>query len=263
MNRTPLLTSLLWTSLGAVALVGCDNEEPSISRDGPAALIPSSLPFTVECGKPTTSQRFQVINSGNQELLVRGATATDGFVIVAELPMTVQPGAAIVIEVKPPAAVVGTDRGGSVKTGTLTVDTDDPAGTPPIALRATVLGANLELVNAANAPLPRLDLASSTAACPSPGAVFVRNTGNRPANVTVGDADYTTEQSTGSSDVVAGMRTEFAVSPDGTSDCSLEGSVSFVVPATASVCTVTPLVLQVTQTTNGSSDVCFCGSTSA
>ncbi len=261
MNRTPLLTSLLWSSLGAAALVGCGGEDPSIERDGPAALLPSSLPFTVECGKPATSQRFQVVNSGNQELLVKSASASDGFVIVAELPMTVQPGAAIVIEVKPPAAVIGTDRGGSVKTGTLTVDTDDPSGTSPIALRATVLGANLELVNAENTPLPRLDLISQTSACPSPGAVFVRNTGNRSANVSIGEANYETELTTGSSDVAAAMRTEFAVLPDASNECAVEGSVSFVVPDTASVCTVTPLVLQVTQTTNGSSD-CFCGSTS-
>jgi hypothetical protein len=260
MNRTPLLTSLLWTSLGAAALIGCDNEEPSIAESGPAAVLPAFLNFPVDCGKTPASQRFQVINSGNEELNVTSAMATGGFVIVAELPMTVQPGAAIVIEVKPPAAVIGTDLGGTTKIGRLTVVTNDPNGNAAIELRAQIRGANLALTDADGAPITRVDMASSTAACPAPAAVFVRNTGNVAANIKVGESDYAVESSD-SSDVAAGMSSAFQIIPDGTSDCATSGQVNFEM-ITTSVCTVQPLVLQVTQTTNGSSDACFCGSTS-
>ncbi len=259
MNRTPLLPSLLWTSVGVLALVGCDDKEPNYEVKGPAAVLPAVLDFAIECGVTDPDPvRFQILNTGDEELRVQSATATDGFVITAELPMTVQPGASIVVQVRPPIAEIGTDLGGSTKMGKLTIQSDDPQGAATIALRAKVQGANLVFTNATDMPVTKVDLASSTATCAPPAAVFVKNTGNmKVTGLKVAESDFEYDQ-VGSSDVVAGGKSEFTIFPDASSDCAVTGTVSF--EATGAVCSVS--VLQVTQTTNGSSDACFCGSTS-
>lgn len=259
MNRTPLLTSLLWTSVGVMGLVGCDDDEPTYVTSGPAAVVPAVLDFSIECGVTDPEPvRFQILNTGDQELRVQSATATEGFVVTAELPMTVQPGAAIVVQVRPPMAQVGTDLAGSKKLGKLTIQSDDPQGAASVELRAAVHGANLVFTNAADMVVTKVDMASSTSTCSGPVGVFIKNTGDRAAKaVIISDSDYPYEQ-TGSSDIAAGEKSGFTLLPDVSSDCAVAGSLSFV--ATGPVCSVS--VLQVTQTTNGSSDACFCGSAS-
>lgn len=263
MNRTPLLTSLLWTSVAAASLAACETEEPKfITADGPAALVPSTVKLSVECGsaEPAEPARFQIINSGNEVLRVTSATATNGFVVTGELPVEVQPGFAVSLEVRAPAAVIGTDVGGTVKTGKLTLQTNDPKGTPDIELQSAIQGANLVLTNADGAPLPKLDLLSgSQSSCPPPASVFVKNTGNRPSVVTVLENDYPIERVSDSSTVAAGASAEFEISPTLGSECQTAGQVVYEV--TGSVCSVAP-ILQVTQQVGGTS-TCFCGGSSS
>lgn len=266
MNRTPLLTSLLWTSItvsGAAALAGCETEEPKfISNDGPAALVPTNIPFAVSCGAAEQPEpvRFQVINSGNEVLRVTSATATNGFVVTGELPVEIQPGAAVSLQVRAPAAVIGTDVGGSIKTGKLTLETNDPRGASDISLRSSIHGANLVLTNATGAPLPKLDLTSaSQSSCPPPASVFLKNTGDVDAVVAVGENDYPIERISDSSTIAAGKSAEFEVSPILGSDCQTAGQIIYQV--TGEVCSATP-ILQVTQQVGGTSS-CFCGGSSS
>jgi hypothetical protein len=263
MNRIPLLPSLLWASVTAAALAGCETEDPSdAGADGPAALVPLNLPFSVSCGatEPPEPVRFQIINSGNEVLRVSSATASNGFVVTGELPVEVQPGAAVTLQVRAPAAVIGTDVGGTVKTGRLTLETNDPSGASEILLSSSIHGANLVLTNAENLPLPKLDLISeSQSSCPSPVSVFVRNTGDVKADVTIGENDYPIERVSDSSTVDPGKSAEFEVSPILGDECQTGGQIIYQV--TGQVCSAIP-VLEVTQQVGGAS-TCFCGGSSS
>jgi hypothetical protein len=250
MNRTPLLPSFLWTAIwasgAAVSLAACETEEPnSTTVDGPVALVPSFVPLSVECGsaEPAAPALFRIFNPGNEVLRVTGAAATNGFVVIGELPVEVQPG-----------------LGGTVKTGKLTLETNDPRGNPEIELRSAIHGANLVLTNAQGMPLPRLDLTSeSQSSCPPPASVFVKNTGDKPSVVTVLENDYPIERVSDSSTVAAGASAEFEISPTLGGGCQTAGQVVYQV--TGSVCSAAP-ILQVTQQVGGTS-TCFCGGSSS
>jgi hypothetical protein len=267
MNRTPLLPSFLWTAIwasgAAVSLAACETEEPnSTTVDGPVALVPSFVPLSVECGsaEPAAPALFRIFNPGNEVLRVTGAAATNGFVVIGELPVEVQPGFAVSLAVRAPAAVIGTDVGGTVKTGKLTLETNDPRGNPEIELRSAIHGANLVLTNAQGMPLPRLDLTSeSQSSCPPPASVFVKNTGDKPSVVTVLENDYPIERVSDSSTVAAGASAEFEISPTLGGGCQTAGQVVYQV--TGSVCSAAP-ILQVTQQVGGTS-TCFCGGSSS
>lgn len=262
MNRTPLFTSLLWTAVGAATAAGCETEEPLVQSNGPAALVPAKVEFAVDCGDPMPeASKFQVINSGNEPLQVRSATASTGFIVTADLPISVQPGASITIEVRPAPAVIGTDLGGTVKMGELTIDSDDPNGAAKIPLRAAITGANLVYVDAADKVVTKLALSSATNACPAPVTFFIKNTGNDEVHVNTPAGDYPVSKISEGEEILGGAKLEFSLSPDASSDCAVNGSITYTPMANYKVCSVASL-LQVSQLTNGSSDTCFCGSSS-
>jgi hypothetical protein len=260
MHRNPLLTSLLWGSVSAAMVGSCGGDEPGKSSPSPGILVPAVVDFAVTCGEAPKAVTFRITSVGDQPVFVKSATATGGFVITAELPITLQPGATIAVQVQPPAAVIGTDRGGTAKLGKVTIESDDPEGNAEIVLRANVHGANLALVDAANKPVTRLVMASSTTACPDEAMVFLHNSGDRPA--TAGDTagDYPSARVSESSTVAPGESLQYSISPVLGEGCAPNGEVRY--QATGPVCTVLPAVLAVSQTTGGGSDVCFCNSTS-
>ena len=262
MNRTPLFTSLLWTAVGAATAAGCETEEPLVQSNGPAAVVPAKVEFAVDCGDPMPeSAKFQVINSGNEPLQVRSATATAGFIVTADLPISVQPGATITIEVRPSPAVIGTDLGGTVKMGELTLDSDDPNGAAKISLRAAIKGANLVYVDTADKVISKLTLSSSTNVCPAPVRFFIKNTGNDEVHINTPAGDYPVSKISEGEEILGGAKLEFSISPDASSDCAANGAITYVPMANYTVCSVVS-TLQVSQLTNGTSDACFCGSTS-
>lgn len=263
MNRTPFFTSLLWTSVAAAAVAGCETEEPKfISAEGPAALVPSNVEFSVTCGAEDLPDpvRFQIVNSGNEVLQVSSATATNGFVVAGELPVEVQPGAAVTLEVRAPRAEIGTDVGGTTKTGKLTLKTNDPNGDPEISLRSAIHGANLVLVDSEGMPLPKVDFrGESSSTCPAPVAVFLKNTGDAEVEVALGEVDFPITQVNGTSAIGAGEQIEFEVSPLVGSECLTGGQILYQV--TGDTCSAAP-ILQVTQQVGGTSS-CFCGGSSS
>jgi hypothetical protein len=262
MNRTPLFTSLLWTAVGAATAAGCETEEPIDKSSGPAAVVPSNIELAASCGATTTeSVKFQIINSGSEPLVVRSAVADNGFVVTAELPATVQPGAAISVSVRPPVAVIGTDVGGSVKTGTLNIESDDPDGTIKVTLRSRIHGANLIYVDAEDKPITKLAMTSADETCPAPGRFFIKNTGNEEAHVETPSGAYAVTRVSANDEILAGDKLEFTVSASSGSDCAISGQITYE-PTTDTVCTIVP-ALEVSQLTNGSSDSCFCGGSSS
>lgn len=268
MRRTPILTAMLWTATAGA----CGDENPAIIdatiADGPAfdaavdaptvnLTYPTTLALGAECGGATTSADFMIENAGSTAVTVTTLAATAGFTVVASLPMTLAAGQSVAVTVTPPAAVIGTDRGGTTVTGTLTVTTAEAGAlATTVALTSTITGANLELVDGGGAAISTLTM-GGTSVCPAPGFVGIRNSGNAPATIGV--------SVTSSSPFTFGSFASDIVMPGGTIDHQLsvftfgpcEGTGTVEYSASGSVCTTTPAVLNVSYSIVGSSS-CFC-----
>lgn len=241
-------------------LASCDDEGGDGDKsNSPAILIPGQVTFSVFCGATTapTPVKFQVTNSGSRPLEVSSATATGGFVVTASLPDTVQPGASIVVEIKPPAAVVGTDRVGQAKRGTLTVTSNDPAGPREISLFADVKGAAPSFEDVDGKAITKIDLRSPNTDCPAPVEFRVKNGGERPLTIGEITGAYNVTL-VGKEDTTIGPGESLAlrVNPDMSVECSASGTVTF--PLTGGTC-ATEITLPVTQLVNGSTTQCSCG----
>lgn len=268
MSRTPLLTTLLWTSVGLTAACGdegtpiIDGREPDGMVDafvGPLAQFPASLALTAACGEPLPATvDLTVMNVGTTELVVSGATATGGFAVTSTFPVRIAPGASAAIAVRPPAAVVGTDVGGATKVGVLSLNTNQPGTTGTVALTSVVQGANLSFRDGVGQPLATAELTTSDGSCPPPLTVGVRNTGN--VAVTIGQALASGGLFSASSFAPSGE-----AMPGGTVTHTLgvvtfgacTGSDTFQYTVTGTVCTVTPLALQANLNITGTSS-CVC-----
>ena len=248
MGRTPTLSAALWSTLAGLGLAACgSNDQAGHLADaftGPVAGLPSApLSATAECGvaMPPTAD-LVIANTGGSELVITEAIADGGFAVTTTLPLRIAAGAQGSLAVRPPAAVIGTDRGGTTKSGTLTLTTNEPTPTRTVALSAKVLGPNLAFTDAGGAPITLL-LQSPTGTCPAPLAVFLRNTGTAP--LTVG----------------AAVASGFAFG--GFSGGVLEPGASAtqqIRPRTDSACTVSDTIIyQVTGNTCGSSTAALAG----
>jgi len=200
MGRTPKLSLALWTTVVSVGAAACGSSDPvgqladappgtpiDASPSGPIAVVPASLTATATCGVAVPpAVELTIENSGMRELEIRAATADGGFTVATALPVTIAPGAQLAISVVPPAAVIGTDRGGTARTGTLTLTTNEPVSAAhTVALTANILGANVDFTDETGGPVT-LFLTGTSGACPAPRAVFLRNSGTEP--VTLGAA---------------------------------------------------------------------------
>lgn len=268
MSRTPVLTSLLWTTVSAVALAACGDDPAPIvdaagidgmadAQVGPIAQFPATLALAAACGvalPPTVD--LTVTNAGNAPLTISGATATSGFVVTTAFPIEVAAGAATTLTIRPPAATIGTDVGGATKVGVLALNTNQPGTTGTVTLTSTVEGANLVFENAASQPITQLDLSSASGACPAPAAVFLRNTGNLEATIGAAAASgFTVGGFTPSSAVAPGAVITHDVMPLTFGACTSTETLQYQV--TGTVCTTTPLALQATLNITGAS-ACFC-----
>lgn len=257
MKRTSLFPLLLW-ALVNVTVAGCgDEENEDEGKPGPAILLPAQVQFTVFCGSPSPdSVKFLVRNAGNEALSVSSATATGGFTVTADLPITVLPGATVAVTVTPPAPVIGTDEVGDVKLGKLTVNSNDPLGRSQVELAAVVDGAELAFEGADGKALSKVDLRSDGQMCPPPQTVFLKNSGVR--TVTIGEisGDNPVEQVTDAMATIApGGRLEYRVLANATEGCVTSGQESF--PVSGGSC-ASSVSLPVTQQVNGNVESCFC-----
>jgi hypothetical protein len=284
MRRTPLLSSVVWSTVSGVTLLlaGCGDDAPSFAdariADAPVADAPSAdapspdaslavamfpaevTTFAAECGVavPDTVD-VSITNSGTEPLVIASATATGGFTVVTAAPITIGPGASAALTVRPPAAVIGTDIGGSTKQGTLSFVTNETgAPTRTVALASTVDGANLELrasSEVASKPLTTIAMMSSTG-CPDAFEVFIHNTGNRQVQLADPSASgFGFRGFSPSSSLPPGEYVVAPISADANNECSDEGDVLFA--ATGAVCTELPIQISASYTMPGDSG-CFC-----
>jgi len=265
MARTPLLAQALWT-LAATVATGCGGDDaasrlPDAPPGGPVAVLPSpaSLTATAECGVTTPPiSELTIGNSGSQALVISAAQASGGFVVTTALPLTIASGGQAKLAVRPPAAVIGTDRGGATKTGTLTLTTNEP-GAPArtVALSATVVGANLAFTDAAGQALPSpIQITSATDACPAPLAVFVRNTGNAPMTVGAGSASGFAFDGFSGGTIAGGAAAMQMIRPFTVNTAACTGTASVVYTISGTTCGASTATLSAAFSINGSS--CFC-----
>lgn len=270
MSRTPALTAVLWTTV-ALTGVGCDDNDPaivdaapadapavdsqSIDASPPALSFSATLTMDAPCGGKASSGSLEVTNLTATEVTVSSITATGGFTVLTFGPLTVPASGTASVEIMPPDSVIGTDVGGATKTGTLTLVADQGGALPTVALTATVVGANLTIGDETGAATS-IALTSATSACPTPRAVFVRNSGNSSATIfSSGASNFALGSLSPSSDVAAGGAISQSISAFTFSACTGSEQLDYSVSGT--VCSVTPLVLSASYTIAGSSS-CFC-----
>ena len=269
MSRTPALTAVLWTTV-ALTGVGCDDNDPAIVDAAPAD-APAVDSQSIDAATPavtflTTAAMQSVCGGGttSNELLITNVTATDvtltiavtgGFNHDTKGSLTVPASGTATLTLTAPDAVIGTDLGGSTKTGVLTLTADVGGPLPTVALTSTVIGANLTIGDEAG-PATTIALQSATSSCPAPRAVFVRNSGNSSTTIfSSGASNFALGSLSPSSDVAAGGSISQSISAFTFSACT--GSEQLTYSVSGSVCTTTPLVLSASYTIAGSSS-CFC-----
>lgn len=187
MAHTRTLSHVLWSTVVGVGVLagGCGDDDDRVGKlpDAPAgppiADVAAALATSTQCGvQSPASANLMISNTGGTELVISGAEASGGFSVTSTLPLTIPARSQGMLAVRPPAAVVGTDRAGNVKSGTLTLTTNESSSTRTIALTAAVRS-NVELTNQEGAPIS-LAFTSPTSSCPAPKTVYIKNTGTTP-----------------------------------------------------------------------------------
>ncbi len=157
----------------------------------PIAVVSAAPAMSASCGgASTTPVNITVQNTGDAPLTITSATASGGFILGTTFPLTIAANASTTVSIRPPLAVIGTDVGGSTKSGNLSLVTNE-IGTPTrtVALASTVMGANLALTDSAGNPVTSASF-TATQACPASQRLYVRNTGNLTANVQIATANF-------------------------------------------------------------------------
>jgi hypothetical protein len=251
--------------VGALPDAAVQDAPPDAAPIG--AVVKVTVPaMTTECGNAASGYQLTIANPGDQPLVIAKLTPKQNVIVAIQatatvvvtnvsftvqsgpLPLTVLPGASTMLGVVPPGAVVGTDIGGTTKTGSFTLETDTGA-ISQVDLAATVVGANITITTPATTTI---DMMSSTGACPSQ-SVTIGYSGNATAQVTV-------QVSSGlglmgfTSGVVAQAKTT-RVRPITSLQCSASG-MTMQYQVSGIVCQ-TPAVLDVSYEITGTS-TCSC-----
>ena len=236
------MSYVLWSVLAA----GCGSDDkvghlpdapgavPMLELDGPA--------LAITCGMQPTPIDHEVKNTGTADLVITSVTATGGFEVLTTFPMRIAPGAMAAVRIRPPFAVIGTDRGGTDKMGTLTIVSN--ASVEPLvqAISATVRGANLVFTDEAGQPVPRPFAFSATGgSCPEPAVVFLSNTGNEPITVGAASASGFAFGGFSGGTIEAGAAVSQDITVVTTGQCSLEENIVYQV--TGTVCTLPTVTL--------------------
>jgi len=259
MTRARSLSYVLWSVLAA----GCGSDDQvGHLPDAPPIAVPvielGALPMlATTCGSPAPAAvSLRVTNPGNSNLVITSAIATGGFAVTTTFPLTIAPGAEATIAVRAPLAVVGTDRGGSVKMGTLTLASNAAVSSSYVLdLAATVFGANLAFTDEAGQPVARpFAFSANSGSCPAARPVYLRNTGNAP--LTVGAAAASGFAVTGFSGgtIEAGAAVSQTISVVTTSECTRAEDIAYHV--TGTVCTGPTVTLPASFALGGGTCVC-------
>lgn len=230
-----LVTSAWLAGCGRIGFGESDHDSTNVLPDAPADIdaavikgppvVSVSAPdnLTSVCGDGATLSSVTVTNSGETDLVITDLATRDGvFKVTTDAPVTVAPGSSVEIQIKVPAAVIGTDIGGRSKTDQLMFGAN--VQIEPVALTTKVMGANIQITN----PPPPMALAfSSASGCPLPRAVSLRNAGNMAATVNMtAPAAFAI---TGTSGASIGMGSSIALTlrPFTSSACSGTGIVQY------------------------------------
>lgn len=212
------------------------------------AIVAPLLELVTECGVAPSSADVEIVNDGTTTLVIEQVTATGGFTVSTPLPLVIQPGATGSLGVAPPAAVIGTDLPNTVKTGVLTIVTNEEAAPEhSIDLSARVFGAQIAIVDGLGAPVS-LRFTSNNA-CPSGTLLYAMNTGNRAASLTQMPASRLFATSAFTGPIDAGTSGVFSVRALTTGPCSGIDTISYTV--TGSACSITPAVFDASFTITG------------
>lgn len=247
-RRSRSLSRMLWMIAGAGALGGCGR----LGFGEGVLEIVTAPALTTECGVMPGAGVLEVGNPSEIEIQITGADGTGGFALEDPLPIAIAPGGSVKLGVRPPVAVIGTDRAGDARTGALTLVTT--AGPYTVDLVATVLGANVDVTDASGVAVM---LTFAGPQCPAPITARVANTGTRPATLLAPTAAQFRMQGFASGElrVDGGGSGSFSVRPFTMASCSGAEALSFTV--TGSVCTTQPIVLAATFDLTGAS-TCVC-----
>lgn len=247
MLRTRFLARVLWSLTGVAALASCGRL--GFSEDAIAIVTPP-LELVTECGVEPSPGDVEILNDGTIPLVIEGATTTGGFSVLTPLPVVIQPEQSATLSIMPPAAVIGTDVSGALKTGILTLSTNEGVYlTHTFDLIARVVGAQLGF---AGASMPVTLTFSAASACPVAQGVTFVNTGDRDMSLALippATSFKVTDGFAGSWTLDAGSSSYVSVAVDTAGPCSGSATVAYAV--TGSVCSANPAVFDATFTITG------------
>jgi urease beta subunit len=150
------------------------------TAQAPVASIGTVPAMAITCGGGVSSTvSIAVSNTGDTPLTLSSHVISSGFTLMTTLPLTIAAGQSANVQVRATAAVIGTDRGGTPRTGTLSFTTNEiGAPTRTVNLSAAVNGANIDF----EFPMgTRVSSMQFTAAgqCPADRLIYIRNSGNQ------------------------------------------------------------------------------------
>jgi hypothetical protein len=216
-------------------------------------------PITTTCGAGATTVPATVSNPGTADLLITSITPASGdpFQVAQDMfPIKLRPSESATIQITALPAVLGTDRGGAVKSGTLLIVANVPTTSVPVS--TTIMGANID-VTLPQPPPPLLDFEGSSGSCPAPQPARIQNTGNLPATVSVQVlGPFAMAGSSGATLAINGVMTR-NFRPSTGSACMGAGVIEYQVTAGAT-CNSGAIVASVDAQFNisGASSTCFC-----
>lgn len=265
-----LVTSTWLAGCGRIGFGEADHGDNNPLPDAPVAIdatvikgppVVTVTPPGVQkstCGDAAGSAQVKIQNTGETDLVITSVTTRDG-VFHAELaaPLTIGPNSDAMIDVTVPAAVIGTDIGGDLKTDQLQFEAN--VAIEPIQLVTKVMGANLVVVTPA--PPASLTFTGTSGACPLPRTATLRNVGNMPVTMAVSPpANFALSGASGAS-MAGGASTIVTLRPfsAATGACSGVGTVQYQITGAPNCGASGTLgtTLRATYTISGASS-CFC-----
>lgn len=142
--------------------------------------LPTALALAVVCGAPSAGARLLVFNNSDTSLTIDEVTFEGPFELKTKLPLTVEPGQPQALEVATAAGVVGTDKPGDERSGSVSLLSS--IGSVSVALLATVQGTTVSVDGIPGAPLAgpiAFNCLSTGDTCPT-HTFNVVNTGTSP-----------------------------------------------------------------------------------
>lgn len=184
--------------------------------------LPTEIVVPVVCGAPRATLAVAVLNGSEQPVTVETLELEGPFQLETELPLTIAPGESRSLELRTTPGVVGTDKPGDERAGSLSLVSS--VGNVSVALRGTVQGSTVSVDSIPGAELTGpIEFSCSSAGDTCPTRSFhVVNTGESPVKLSapVGDSDVVGAFVPGASELTlqpgAGVKVELRAAAGGT-----------------------------------------------